>query len=63
MTSVGGPLVDRQDALRAYAELWSGPRRVLGVEGTSGVGKSTLVRDDAGGRGRRPARGGGRVGR
>jgi hypothetical protein len=37
-------LTDCGEALREYDSLWSGTQRVLCVEGTSGVGKSTLIR-------------------
>ncbi len=37
-------LTDCEEALREYDSLWPGTRRVLCVEGTSGIGKSTLIR-------------------
>lgn len=38
------PLADCHEALRAYASLWTGTRRVLCLEGMSGTGKSTFLR-------------------
>ncbi|WP_239394765.1 hypothetical protein [Frankia sp. CiP3] len=52
MTIVDTPLVDCQDALRAYAELWSGAERIAGLRGgshprddTEGLGRLRLRKE------------------